>query len=262
MQKAKTLKITPSNKYSKRWIAAKAKFKRVTGEKYPATTKPITLFGQQITRVREGQGIEKALKAIESAASGATKTAKGLRAFGDAVDKYNQVYPQYLNVLAGVVNHTPPGVNANTHKQALAFLKSELEDISRAVKDEKIKARMLRDGNAALEQAADDLVGKADRAADAALVWINQQRHNPDAQAFNHDIEQKARNITQHIGNVRRYQVFGFEITHEQPDAVLADLEQWSDKNRQVDDDADAQAVLNELREFENAVLYVKQWAR
>src|SRR5258706_37827 len=136
----KALKYVHSDKYSKRWQKAKAKFKKDTGVKYPTTTKALTLWGQQMIKWREGLGIEKALKAIQ-----------------------------------------------------------------RSAKDDKISITVLRGQNPLLLARGQTAVADALQAANAARVWIDQQRVNPSAANFNLHIQTLARNITQNIANIDRY---------------------------------------------------------
>jgi len=258
----KALKYVPSDKYSKRWQKAKAKFKKDTGVKYPTTTKALTVWGQEIIKWREGLGIEKALKAIESAASGATKSDAGHQKFDAAVNALGPLIGTYTLKLDQLVAHPPAGVDAGTHRRALKLVKDELNAIHRSARDDKISITVLRGQNPLLLQRGQNAVADALQAANAARVWIAQQRANPSAANFNQHIETMARNITQNIGNIDRYKQMGVAITKKQPQRYFETLSQWYDEGRDLELTATVQEINWELDEFEAAVLGVREWAK
>lgn len=264
MQTKKPYKLVPSNKYSRRWTAAKKKFKEDTGKKYPATHKTFKALGLKLFSVREGQGIESALKKIESLLPKSHVSAEGLKAFRDALPLYNQAYPKYIRYLADVVKTPPAGVNRADFTAGIKFLEDELDEINADLKIEVTKAK-LAVGEIKKEDydaPANSLMKNVRQKVGLAMVWIDERREDPDAADFRKDIVKITRDITQEIGNIDKLTKIGYEFDHGQPNELFEALSAWSHRGRTVENDATAEEVLEELEALQEIVEDIATWAR
>jgi hypothetical protein len=110
--------------------------------------------------------------------------------------------------------------------------------------------------------AFNNFAASINRVLDEADTFVHDVRQTPRAAVFNHEIQERARNITQLLGNVERLHKNGFDLGKPVPAQELHNLERWAEGHDALADKAKRQAVLDAIGRFEDYVDDVKNWWR
>jgi hypothetical protein len=258
------------DQYTKRWKAAKLKFKATTGAKKPAPiyVKNFTAFGTKIAGVekRLGTGIESALKTAEAALPKAFQGPKGVQVYDAALLALDTKTTEYLHLLEVEIHNAPPGVDGATWNAAVLALKTELRRIKLEMKAYRDKATQSESKRAAIAKTTETLMHTMAVNIDKAQAWIAQARKETTPNDYNSTGNTLARNITQALMNLHKLPItIDFQHDHDRgpvPDAVEDALEAYANgrRNFPTNQPLDPAAYKHQLDLYEAALNGLEKW--
>ena len=233
--------------YVNYWTNAKNDFKTATKTPKPADT---------FMWFKLGAGVEAALKKVDAAVPDAHTN----KAASDKLTKtflaFATVYQSYTNTLKTAIQNAPTdakklpkGITPAAYKKALEELRDELKEINNSAQSHALNAAAAANLGAGTQKSLDD-----------ADEFIKDVKADPRPATFNDDIQTRARDLTQQIGNVKKLRDKGVDTGRRYPENLVKVMEAWANNGRQVKANATQAEVLKELSLFEKPVNGVRAW--